>query len=72
MRLARHYTVERNQGAHDYKFTEAAFRNAAAMPEHWRRRYLAASMVYMNGAGDNQDPAVANARLLLADAGARR
>ena len=72
MRLARHFTVERNQGAHDYKFTEAAFRNAAAMPERWRRRYLAASMLYMNGPDDNQDPAVTNARLLLADAGIER
>ncbi|MBK1621732.1 hypothetical protein CKO42_25770 [Lamprobacter modestohalophilus] len=72
MRRARHYTVERNQGAHDYKFTEAAFRNAAAMPEHWRRRYLAASVLYMNGPDDSEDPAVTNARLLLADAGARR
>ena len=72
MRRARHYTVERNQGAHDYKFTEAAFRNAAAMPAEWRRRYLAASVLYMNGPDDALDPAVADARLLLADAGIGR
>lgn len=69
MRRARHYTVERNQGAHDYKFTEAAFRNAEAMPAEWRRRYLAASVLYMNGPGDAVDAAIADARVLLADAG---
>lgn len=42
------------------------------MPEHWRRRYLAVSMLYMNGPDDSQDPPVANARLLLADAGIER
>lgn len=72
MRRARHYTVERNQGFHDYKFTEAAFRNAAAMPAGWRRRYLAASVLYMNGPDDAVDPAVADARVLLADAGIDR
>jgi len=69
MHRARHYTVERNQGAHDYKFTEAAFRNAEAMPDAWRRRYLAASVLYMNGPSDAVDPAIADARVLLADAG---
>jgi len=65
MRLARQYVVERNTGYHDYKFAEAAFENAAAMQSPWRERYLAASVLYLNGAADKAKETVRQARSLL-------
>jgi hypothetical protein len=65
MRLARQYVVERNTGYHDYKFAEAAFENAAAMQSHWRERYLAASVLYLNGSADKANETVRRARSLL-------
>lgn len=65
MRLARHYTVDRNVGYHDYKFTEAAFESAATMRSPWRERYLASAVLYLNGSNDKPDPTVARARVLL-------
>jgi hypothetical protein len=65
MRLARHYIVERNTGFHDYKFAEAAFENAAAMQSPWRERYLAASVLYLNGSADKANETVRQARSLL-------
>ncbi len=66
--LARHYTVTRNLGAHDYKFTEAAFENASQLSTPWRERYLAASVLYCNGPDDRHNPVVAEAQQLLAGA----
>jgi hypothetical protein len=63
--LARHYVVERNTGYHDYKFAEAAFENAAAMESPWRERYLAASVLYLNGSADKANETVRRARSLL-------
>ena len=63
--LARQLVVERNGGYHDYKFAEAAFENAAAMVSPWRERYLAASVLYLNGSADKPNEAVARARALL-------
>ena len=65
MTLARHYTVDRNVGYHDYKFTEAAFENAAAMGSLWRQHYLASSVLYLNGSADKPNETVARARALL-------
>jgi hypothetical protein len=65
MRLARQYIVERNTGYHDYKFAEAAFENAAAMKSPWRERYLAASVLYLNGSADKANETVRRARSLL-------
>ena len=65
MNLARHYVVDRNTGYHDYKFAEAAFENAAVMESPWRERYLAASVLYLNGSADKPNEAVARARALL-------
>jgi hypothetical protein len=65
MRLARRYVVERNTGYHDYKFAEAAFENAAAMQSSWRERYLAASVLYLNGSADKANETVRRARSLL-------
>ena len=66
MAAARRYTVSRNTGFHDYKFTEAAFENARVMNPPWRERYLAASTLYLNGAGDQQNVFVSEAKQLLA------
>jgi hypothetical protein len=63
--LARQYVVERNTGYHDYKFAEAAFENAAAMQSPWRERYLAASILYLNGSADKANETVRRARLVL-------
>ncbi|MDZ7752846.1 MAG: hypothetical protein U5S82_14535 [Gammaproteobacteria bacterium] len=68
MELARHHTVVRNTGTHDYKFVEAAFENAAFLGPPWRRRYVAASTLYYNGSADADNPVVAAARSLLAQA----
>ena len=65
MRLARRYVVERTTGYHDYKFAEAAFENAAAMESPWRERYLAASVLYLNGSADRANETVRLARSLL-------
>lgn len=70
MGLARRYVVDRNQGYHDYKFAEAAFANAAAVRAPWRNRYLAASVIYLNGSAAKPDRFVARARAALAGAGA--
>ena len=64
--LARGFTVDRAHGYHDYKFTEAAFENTAAMGSPWRERYLAASTLYLNGPADRPNDVVARARALLA------
>jgi len=69
MALARRYVVERNLGYHDYKFAEAAFANAAVMRPPWRQRYLAASVVYLNGSTAKPNAFVARARAALADGG---
>ena len=63
--LARQYVVDRNTGYHDYKFAEAAFENAAAMESPWRKRYLAASVLYLNGSADKPNETVARARSLF-------
>ena len=65
MSLARQYVVDRNTGYHDYKFAEAAFENAAAMESPWRERYLAASVLYLNGSADKPNETVRRARSLL-------
>ena len=52
-------------GYHDYKFAEAAFENAAAMESPWRKRYLAASVLYLNGSADKPNETVARARSLF-------
>jgi len=62
MQLGRRYTVLRNTGYHDYKFTEAAFENAQYMHSPWRERYLAASVLYLNGPDGRAHPFVARAR----------
>ncbi len=62
MRLGRHYTVLRNTGYHDYKFTEAAFENARYLGSPWRERYLAASVLYLNGPSGRQHPFIIRAR----------
>lgn len=62
---ARHYTVTRNTGFHDYKLTEAAFENAGFMASPWRERYLATSTLHLNGAGDPRNRLVAEAHELL-------
>jgi hypothetical protein len=67
MESARHYTVTRNMGFHDYKLTEAAFENARYLSPPWRERYLAASALYFNGSGDRRNPAVSEARNLLGE-----
>ena len=65
MNLARQYVVDRNTGYHDYKFAEAAFENAAAMESPWRQRYLASSVLYLNGSADKPNETVARARSLF-------
>jgi len=65
MNHARRYVVDRNTGYHDYKFAEAAFENAAGMESPWRKRYLAASVLYLNGSADKPNETVARARSLL-------
>lgn len=61
----RFYTMQQNTGYHDYKFTEAAFENSYAVSPEWRDRYLAASVYYMNGSGDNLNTVVSQASELL-------
>jgi hypothetical protein len=47
---ARHHLAHAVSGAHDYKFAEAAFENAAQVADDaWRDRLLAASMAYLPG-----------------------
>lgn len=65
LRCARQYVVDRNCGYHDYKFAEAAFENAAVMQSPWRERYLAASVLYLNGSDDKTNETVRRARSLF-------
>jgi hypothetical protein len=65
MTLARQYVVDRNTGYHDYKFAEAAFEITAEMESPWRERYLAASVLYLNGSNDKPNETIARARSLL-------
>jgi hypothetical protein len=65
MSLARQYVVDRNTGYHDYKFAEAAFEITAEMESPWRERYLAASVLYLNGSNDKPNETIARARSLL-------
>ena len=59
--LGRSFTVDRAHGYRDYKFTEAAFENTAAMGSPWRERYLAASTLYLNGPVDRPNEVAARA-----------
>jgi hypothetical protein len=63
--LARHYTVDRNLGYHDYKLIEAMFENARHLEAPWQARYLAVSLYDLNGPGTPQNALVARARELL-------
>jgi hypothetical protein len=63
--LARHFVAERNVGYYYYKFAEAAFENAAAMESPWRERYLASSVVCLNGSADKPNETVARAQAPL-------
>ncbi|HSQ07207.1 MAG TPA: hypothetical protein VLM84_05865 [Chromatiaceae bacterium] len=65
MALARRYTRERTHDYHDYKFTEAAFENAAALVSPWRERYLAAATLYLNEPADLPNAVVERASSLL-------
>jgi hypothetical protein len=62
---ARHYTVDRNLGYHDYKLVEAVFENARHLEDPWRARYLATSVYDLNGPHTARNPVVARARELL-------
>lgn len=63
--LARHYTVDRNLGYHDYKLIEAMIENARHLEAPWQARYLAVSLYDLNGPGTPQNAVVARARELL-------
>ena len=63
--LARHYTVDRNLGYHDYKLIEAMIENAGHLDPPWQARYLAVSLYDLNGPGTPQNAAVLRARGLL-------
>ncbi|RKT44914.1 hypothetical protein [Thiocapsa rosea] len=63
--LARHYTVDRNLGYHDYKLIEAMLENARHLEAPWQARYLAVSVYDLNGPGTPYNAAVVRARELL-------
>jgi hypothetical protein len=63
--LARHYTVDRNLGYHDYKLVEAMIENARHLEAPWQARYLAVSVYDLNGPGTPQNAVVMRARELL-------
>jgi hypothetical protein len=63
--LARHYTVDRNLGYHDYKLVEAMIENARHLEAPWQGRYLAVSLYDLNGPGTPHNAAVVRARELL-------
>ena len=62
MEAGRHYTIYNNTGYHDYKFTEAAFENYQNLSKHWRHRYLSASVFYLNGSKDKENPLITQAK----------
>lgn len=63
--LARHSTVDRNLGYHDYKLIEAMIENARHLEAPWQARYLAVSLHDLNGPGTPQNAVVVRARGLL-------
>jgi hypothetical protein len=63
--LARHYTVDRNLGYHDYKLIEAMIENARHLEAPWQARYLAVSLYDLNGPETPQNALVVRARELL-------
>ncbi|HSO82871.1 hypothetical protein, partial [Thiocapsa sp.] len=63
--LARHYTVDRNLGYHDYKLVEAMLENARHLEAPWQARYLAVSVYDLNGPGTPRNAVVVRARGLL-------
>jgi hypothetical protein len=67
MALARHYTLERPTGYHDYKLSEAVFESVAYLPSPWRQRYLAANLPALRGPADQPNQVMARARALLCE-----
>ncbi len=62
---ARHYTVYKTAGVHDYKFTEAMLEQSGWVSPRWRSRLLAVSAMWLNGASDDDNEVVVESRRLL-------
>ncbi len=58
MSRARHFVVYNTTGAHDYKFTEALFENAAFIRPPLQAVYLASGTLYYNGSTDRQNSVI--------------
>ncbi len=56
----------KGNGAHDYKFGSAVLEDCAAISPAWRNRFLAASMMQFNGAGEPDSQLVKRTRAALA------
>jgi len=57
--------VAKITGTHDIKYTEAALESCRWLRPPWRRRVLAASLMYANASGAPENAVVARARRLL-------
>lgn len=62
---ARWHAVAKITGTHDIKYTEAALESCRWLRPPWRRRVLAASLMYANASGAPENAVVARARRLL-------
>jgi len=65
MTRARHFVVYNTTGAHDYKFTEALFENAALVRPPLQAAYLASGTLYYNGSKERQNNVIAQVLPLL-------
>ncbi len=63
---ARRQLLLKGNGAHDYKFGSAVLEDCAAISPGWRERFLAASMMQLNGAGESDSGLVKRTRAALA------
>ena len=62
---ARHHTVYKTAGVHDYKYTEAMIEESSWVSPRWRARVLAVSALWLNGATDDDNEVVIESRRLL-------
>jgi len=55
---ARRLIFRKGKDSHDYKFSSAVLEDYAYMAPEWRNRYLAASVFWLKGSGDEDTPLV--------------
>ena len=61
---ARHLMILKGGGAHDYKFGSAVLEDYYQVSPAWRKRYMASSMMWLNGAGNRDNGLIERSKRL--------